>query len=76
MGMPRDNRIGYADSSVLVPEKLEVFRRIKLMLIHGLSDENVLFDLNTSQLIRKLQLYNYNFTQLVISLNARIFKAF
>ncbi|KAI6176594.1 Dipeptidyl peptidase family member 2 [Aphelenchoides bicaudatus] len=65
MSLPKENKVGYMETSVLLPEKLEVFRRINLLLVHGLSDENVVFDWNTGQLVRQLQLYNHNFTQLL-----------
>jgi len=51
LGRPQDNAAGYAASSVL-PYAKDL--RGKLLVIHGMADDNVLF-LNSTKLFRKLQ---------------------
>ncbi len=51
LGMPQDNAAGYEASSVL-PYAKDL--RGKLLVIHGMADDNVLF-LNSTKLFRRLQ---------------------
>ncbi len=51
LGRPSDNAAGYEASSVL-PYAKDL--RGKLLVIHGMADDNVLF-LNSTKLFRKLQ---------------------
>jgi dipeptidyl-peptidase 4 len=61
LGTPKDNVAGYEASSVLPYAKN---LRGKLLLIHGMADDNVLF-LNSTKLMRKLQDLNKPFDVMV-----------
>jgi dipeptidyl-peptidase-4 len=61
LGRPADNRAGYDASSVL-PYAQGL--RGKLLVIHGMSDDNVLF-LHSTKLFRKLQDLNKPFEVMV-----------
>ena len=61
MGLPSENREGY-ETTALVPDAAQL--RGKLMLVHNLEDDNVLFQ-NTLQLTNALQLADKLFEMMV-----------
>lgn len=64
MRLPEQNPAGYASSTLLNRTAIQVFNKVKLLLMHGEADDNVHYQ-QSSLFAELLQEENIHFTQLV-----------